>query len=280
MKRLIFVFSFLALVLTVSSMTGVVRATSAEAAVQTIEVSNAREFLEALGSNRIIEMDYSGDYNLSKWEFSDDLTLPAGVRWEGVFDGAELVLSGINNLTINGGGPDGANSRIIVDPRYAFVMKFENCSDIVINGPWAGHSVGGSCEGGVFGFTDSSRITISYTEMYGCGTEGLTLSNVSDMKVAHSVISNCTYYIMTVTGGANISFENCMFAHNQEYTLVNVSGTRNMSFTDCDFYSNRGEMFNVNSTTVTVSNSLFNRNVTGYPIQDSLNVEFKNCEFK
>ena len=71
--------------------------------LRTITVSNAREFLEALGSNRIIEMDYTGDYNLSEWEFSDDLKLAEGVRWSGVFDGAELVLSGIKNLTINGG---------------------------------------------------------------------------------------------------------------------------------------------------------------------------------
>ena len=275
MKRFIVVISVIALITAVLSMSGIV----AESAVQTIVVSNAKEFIEALGSNRIIDMDYSGDYNLSKWEFSDDLELPEGVRWSPVFDGAELVISGINNLTINGGGPDGANSRIIVDPRYAFVMKFEYCSDIVIDGPTAMHSVGGSCEGGVFGFSDSSRITISYTEMYGSGTEGLTLSNVSDMKVKDSVISNCTYYIMTITGGENIAFENCIFAHNQEFTLVNVSGTKNASFTNCAFNNNRGEMFDVKDTTITVSNSSFSRNNTDSPIQHSRNVEFINCEF-
>ena len=252
----------------------------AEAAdLQTITVSNAREFLEALGSNRIIEMDYTGDYNLSEWEFSDDLKLAEGVRWSGVFDGAELVLSGIENLTISGEGPEGANSHIIVNPRYAFVMKFENCSDIVIEGPMVGHSEGGSCEGGVFSFTDSSRITISYTEMYGCGTEGLTLSNVSGMKVTHSNIYNCTYYIMTVTGGKNIAFEDCMFMHNQEFTLVNVSGTKNMSFSDCYFNDNQGKMFDVQNTTISVSNSSFNRNKTDSPIHGSNNVKFTDCEF-
>ena len=275
MKRLKVAISLIALVLSVLCILGI----AAEAAVQTIVVSNAREFLEALGSDRIIDMDYTGDYNLSEWEFSDDLKLPEGVRWSGVFDGAELILSGIRNLKIEGGGPDGANSRITVNPRYAFVMKFEYCSDIVINGPSVGHTVGGSCEGGVFGFTDSSRITINYTNMYGCGTEGLTLSNVSDMKVADSVISSCTYYIMTANGGENIAFEDCMFVSNQEFTLVNVTGTRNMSFTNCAFNDNRGEMFDVKDTTVSVSDSSFNRNNTDSPIQGSRNVEFVNCKF-
>ena len=273
MKRFFVVLSFAALVLTVLCASG-------EAGVQTINVTDAREFIEALGSNRIIDMDYSGDYNLSRWEFSDDLKLQEGVRWSGVFDGGELVLSGIENLTILGGGPDGANSHIIVDPRYAFVLKFENCRDIVIDGPWARHSEGGSCEGGVFGFTDSSRITIRYTEMYGCGTEGLMLSNVSGMKIENSVISQCTYYIMSAMGGENISFEDCMFTSNEEFTLVNVTGTRNLSFENCWFNDNRGrQMFDVNGTTITVSNSSFNRNITNSPIRGSANVEFINCEF-
>ena len=245
----------------------------------TITVSNAKEFLEALGSNRIIDMDYTGDYNLSEWEFSDDLKLAEGVRWSGVFDGAELVLSGIKNLTIKGGGPDGANSQITVNPRYAYVMKFENCSDIVIDGPMVGHSEDGDCEGGVFSFTDSSRITIQYTEMYGSGTEGLTLSNVSDMKVKSSNIYNCTYHIMTVNGGENIAFEDNMFMFNQEFTLVNVSRTKNMSFSNCYFNDNQGEMFDVQNTTISVSNSSFNRNKTDSPIQGNSNVKFTDCEF-
>ena len=275
MKRFIVAFSLLALILTVLC----VFSESSEAAVQTISVSNAREFIEALGSNRVIEMDYTGDYNLSEWEFSDDLKLPAGVRWSGVFDGAELVVNGVKNLKISGGGPEGAKAYITVNPRYAFVLNFENCSDVVLEDISAEHSEGGYCAGGVFSFTDSSRITVANVRMSGCGTEGLTLSNVSGMKVTDSSIVDCTYFIMTVTGGENIAFDDCMFMDNREFTLVNVSGTRNISFSNCYFNDNQGQMFDVNGTNVSVSNSSFNRNRTGSPIQRSSNVKFTNCEF-
>ena len=250
---------------------------AAGAEVQTIAVSNALEFLKALGSDRIIEMDYTGDYNLSG--LHNAAQLAEGVSWSSVYDGTELVLSGIKNLTIRGGGEEGAKAHIIVDPRYAFVMKFENCSDIVLDEIKAGHSEGGYCEGGVFSFADSSRITLNWVTMYGCGTEGLALSNVSGMKVTDSSIYDCTYYIMSVSEGENIAFNDCMFMDNKQFTLVNVTGTKNMTFTKCAFNDNQGQMFDVRDTTISVSNSSFNRNDTDYPIQDSSNVKFAGCRF-
>ena len=275
----------------------------AEAANQTIRVSDAREFLEALGSDRIIEMDCTGDYNLSQWDpyfeiKKDEPKLERGVSWSALgggfawlapskdeswsqlYKGGELTLRGIKNLTIRGGGPEGARAEIIVNPRIAFVMRFENCSGITIDGVSAGHSEGGGCLGGVFSFLDSSRITITDARIYGCGTEGLLLSNVSGVKVTDSSIYDCTYYIMTVSGGENIAFEDCVFMDNQEFSLINVSGTRNMSFSKCYFNDNRGEqMFEVKGTAISVSNSSFNRNKTNSLIQDSKNVKFKDCKF-
>jgi hypothetical protein len=259
----------------------------AEAAgVRTIKVSDAREFLEALGSNRIIEMEYWGDYNLTEINYRS-LTYQEGVGWSQVFDGEELVLSGVENLTIRGGGPEGAKADIIVDPRYAFVLKFENCKNIVIEDVRAGHSEAGTCGGGVFGFENSSHITITGSEMYGCGTEGLALWNVDSVRVADSVIYECTYHIMTVEGGQNISFENCFFRENREFDLVNVSDTKNMSFTNCTFSRNNCHgtygyynMFNVTGTTISVTDCIFVDNVTGEPIRDSANVIFSNCTFE
>jgi hypothetical protein len=267
--------------------------------IKTIKVSNAREFLEALGSDRIIEMA-AGDYNLSIWDpiFNNqpeqaphypnlkadgEPKLESGVSWsDDPFDGGELVLNGIRNLTIKGwtGQSDG-KTLIIVDPRYAFVLKFVNSSNITIENLTAGHSEGGYCQGGVFGFEDSSQINITGSNMYGCGTEGLVLSNTRDMKVTGSRIYECTYSIMTVTGGQNIAFEKCVFSDNQEFSLVNVEKTGKMSFTNCEFTDNRGSsMFFINDTTVSVVNSTFSGNITGEPIEYSGNVEFENCTFE
>jgi len=274
-----------------------------ETGIKTIKVANSREFLEALGSDRIIEMS-PGIYNLSVWDpFLNNqpeqaprypnlgnqggLKLSQGVSWEDLSGEGELTLNGIKNLTIRGWTVPGSDQGddvlrrdgIVIDPRYAFVLKFVDCSDIVIEGLKAGHSEGGYCEGGVFGYKDSSRITIERTEMYGCGTVGLELRNVSDMKVTNSWIYECTYSIMNVTGGANIAFDNCAFRRNMQYTLVEVSKTGNLSFANCEFSGNSGEMFGVRDTTISVSDSTFNQNESSLPIQYSNNVEFTNCVF-
>jgi hypothetical protein len=268
---------------------------AAGAEIQTIKVSNAREFLEAIGSNRVIQMA-PGVYNLTPYEGrisnatgeiifenlenEDPPKVSEGVTWEW----GELVLSGINNLTIH--GPEGDKAGIVIENESAFVMRFEDCGDILIRGISAGHLVEGYCMGGVFCFKDSSGITITDTDMYGCGTEGLTLENVDHMKVVNSQIYECTFYIMTVTGGRNISFENCVFRDNREYTLVNVSETVNMSFTDCKFTGNRseqsrhdGRMFSVTGTTISVTNCAFSGNKTDEPTQNNSNVSFANCSF-
>ncbi|MCL1833018.1 MAG: right-handed parallel beta-helix repeat-containing protein, partial [Leptospirales bacterium] len=251
---------------------------------------------EALGSDRIIKMK-SGNYILSEWDpfFNNqpesapryanlkdngNPKLAKGVTWsDDPFDGGELVLNGIKNLTIISVNDKGPAGNLIVDPRYAFVLKFVKCSNITIKNITAGHSEGGYCTGGVFEFTDSSRITITDTNMYGCGTEGLVLSNVSGMKVTSSMIYECTYDIMTVSGGKNITFDKCKFSDNQEFTLVTISGTQKISFSNCEFIDNRGEMFSVRDTTVLVSNSTFERNITEYPIKNSNNISFKECTF-
>jgi polygalacturonase len=118
--------------------------------------------------------------------------------------------------------------------------------------------------------------------MYGSGTEGLTLTNVSDIKVTNSRIYECTYSIMTVANSKNIAFENCTFDNNKEYDLIDVSNTRNMSFADCKFKDNEGRrLFAVRADAkVSVSRSVFSGNKTSQaPIIGSDNVSFNDCDF-
>jgi hypothetical protein len=274
---------------------------SDEQSTQTlIKVSNAKEFLEALGSNKIIEMA-PGKYNLSEWDpifnnqpeevppypnLSNEGSpkLARNVSWsDNPFDGGELVLSKIKNLTIRGLKTPGS-AEIIVDPRYAFVLSFDDCSGIAIEGLSVGHSVGGECMGGVFFFTNSSQITISNTAMYGCGTVGLWLDNASDMKVTDSRIYKCTDGIMVANEGKNITFENCTFDDNPgSYysSLVSVNETKNMSFSNCQFNNNHGDnMFAVENATVSVQKSTFKNNDVQKDISMSSGVKFTDCVFK
>jgi hypothetical protein len=265
--------------------------------IETIKVSNTREFLEALGSDRVIEL-VSYKYVLSEWDphlaqgKGTPPTLPKGVSWRKheYAGGSEFYIEGINNLTIKG-VHSGAKANIIVTPRDVEVMNFVNCSDIVIEGLVAGHSEETDvCDGGVFSFTDSSRITIIDTDMFGCGTKGLNVENISELKVVNSSIYDCTDGIMNVSNSKNIAFENCVFRDNQGFTMILAVDTENMSFENCEFSDNRGsesygirkfnKLFYVTDGTVTVSNSTFSGNEAEESIQGSGNVKFINCVFE
>jgi uncharacterized protein (TIGR02145 family) len=249
-----------------------------------ITVSDAREFIAALGSDRIIELK-PGKYNLSEQSPKSNaervrLKYNKKVAWVKEHDGYEIELTEIRNLTIRS-ADGGSIPELIVDPRYAYVLRFVNSSDIVIDGIKAGHSEGGYCSGGVFAFEESSRITIANTAMYGSGTEGLTLTNVSNMKVMNSRIYECTYAIMTVVGGKDITFEKCEFDNNREFSLIIVDNTKNLSFTYCKFKDNTGDkMFYVSGTNVSVSRSVFSGNRTKESISSNANVSFHSCEFE
>ena len=269
--------------------------------ILTVNVSDEKGFLEALSSDTIIILK-TGKYQLSKWDTTsdnimqftldsngqiDESKLPklqSGVAWQY----GELKLNGIKNLTIRGENKEN-KSELIVDPRDVFVMSFEACENVIIENIKAGHSEGGYCDGGVFSFENSSKISIKDTAMYGCGTEGLRISNTKDMTVTDSEIYECTYHIMTIRDSDNIAFQNCSFHHNEQFDMINVMGSLGVSFTSCKIADNNGKsIFSIDSplysfrkvvTEVLVSNCIFSDNNMERAIEDSKGVTFENCTF-
>jgi len=256
------------------SKTEVSKAGKSKAAVRhgaVLTVSNAQEFRAALGSNRVIEL-MPGVYNISDWDSGDADSegglsdLPEGVAWSEE-NGEGLTLTGIKHLTIRVAtdvNDDGNPAKLIVDPRNVYVLRFVNCSDIVIEGITAGHSEGGMCGGGVLKFEESSRITVNGASLYGSGTEGFHLKNVSDMKVTNTRIYECTERIFSVSGGGKVVFENCTFDHNVGYHLVYVAGDgdQHLSITGCEFRNNRNEdasggMFFLTGEGISISRTKF-----------------------
>jgi uncharacterized protein YaiE (UPF0345 family) len=283
------------------------------AGAKTVTVSNSKEFLQALGSDTVIVMK-PGIYNLSEWDATVvrgayGVKLQRGVSWEEVFDGGELTLKGIKNLTIRADdtretmteqytlsemmnnltihAEDKGRVKITVTPRYAFVLKFVNCSNITIEKVIAGHEEGGECVGGVFGFTNSSGINVNEVSMYGSGTEGLHLVDVLDMKVTDSEIYECTYYIMTIIRSRNVAFETCSFRENGGFDMVNIASSDGVSFSGCRFDANTGEgkmfrFFDENdeeSKNIKVENCRFTAN-SDQNIAPNKKISFQNCNFE
>ena len=244
-----------------------------------ITVSTAEELVSALGSNRRILLQ-EGVYNLT--DVDPGYINNSSIQYAEIYDGPELHFNRVNNLTIQGVGEK--QSEIIIEPRYAFVMSFENCSNINISNIKAGHTDDGYCSGGVFSFENSSGIRIDDTLMYGCGSIGLALMRVTDMEVINSSIYECTYGIMNIAYSSDILFKDCIFRDNTGFEMVNVGYTSGLTIDSCSFLRNTPYMdhpypfFSISqSENLVVKNTAFIGNVAERLIsQDDIEFDDSN----
>ena len=113
-----------------------------------IHVSTVDEFLSALAPDTEIILD-AEFYDLSTATGYGE-TNSTYYRWEEVFDGVQLTIQDLSNLTIRAEGEDITAHTLSARPRYAHVLNFDNCSAITLEGFTAGHTFEpGSCVGGV-----------------------------------------------------------------------------------------------------------------------------------
>lgn len=220
---------------------------------QIINVKTTEEFLKAIGPNRTIIIK-GNDYDILEADFESEY-----VKKESVFDGEQLIIQNVSNMDIIG---DEVNIvQLLVEPRYANVITFENVDNVNIDNVIAGHTPEkGECAGGVFCFIDSTNININDSILFGCGTEGVTLINVSNLSFNNSTIKECTNRIMYISDSKNIKFNNSMFYDNENYDLIVISDSEEVSFDECIIYNNRtyvGEdLFRVSpGTTISITNS-------------------------
>jgi len=232
-----------------------------------IAVTTLEEFLNAIGSGRIIRLD--AEILLSEAEGGSgyDPPWPGSeiLHWEEVFDGWELVINGVKNLTLRC-GPQGS---LVTGPRYSFVLNFEGCKGITLEGLTAGHTQGGTCAGGVLRFADCENIKINDCDLYGCGTEGLVMENVDGLAMGGGSIYECTFDIMTALKSQNLTFKGCAFRDNGEFTLIQLSNVDGLLFEDCLFENNGDEM-----------SAVFGESWWGGGDSENANITVKGCTFR
>ena len=244
-----------------------------------VTVQTAGEFIAAIGPNCNILLA-PGEYNLSAASLR---TIGNKyISWVEEFDGWQLNVSNVKNLTIRGTGDKPAE--LIVDPRYTFVTHFSDMRNLTIENVSAGHSEGGYCVGGVFAFVNCAGVLIDKTQMYGCGTTGLEMQSANGVTVRDSSVYECTYSIMSLEDCQNALFDKCQFYDNQEYTLIDVDGSKNILFNVCEFRENRvlneGYSFfsawNPNMNIVVKTSKFIDNDVKELGGQY---IQFENCTF-
>ena len=247
---------------------------SAEKSV--ITVSNEQEFITAIGPDRIIKLQPKL-YNLSK---------PTGnnryVDWEQVHDGWQMIVKDVENLSIEGLGDK--RVQIVVQPRYSFVLSFKNVRNLDLDNLDLGHTPEGYCVGGVIYLDNCNEVCIYDSRLYGCGTEGLRLTNVADFFFQDSSIEECTYSIMTIENSGRIDFENSLFINNREFDQINIINSSDVSFEGCEISGNHSlpggySLFKITGgEQISIIDTIIKQNKADYFIISDIEIATENLE--
>lgn len=236
----------------------------AQSDVKVYRVADEESFIKALHSNSriyiakntdimlsdILEKEGDGRiFAMSPLRAGEYLTLDSspGIFRSEVFDGIELILNGLENITIEGEGE--SRSRILVSPRYANVLNFKDCANIKLVNLEIGHTEEGYCEGGVLNLISCDNIEVKNCELFGCGTIGVLAENSRNFRCISSVICHCTYGIICLLpGNKNFLFQDCHMHHNEEFDLIELrEGNKGIVFDRCRIEQNRGTLFGLRS---------------------------------
>lgn len=227
---------------------------------QEVTVSNVDELFAALGSNKHIKLK-PGIYNIS--DLKQEYSKRKNIYWREENDGNELVLDEIYNLTLEGIGDKPVE--IVVEPRYADVLTFVNCTKISLKNIKAGHTLEkGYCTGGVLNFDSSKDINISNSILYGCGTFGIIAENTENLKFINSIIEECTNGAMTLSNCKDFTFTNSIFKKSKSFSLIRIYSSSNIVYDKCEISENEALYKELNLLTVELSSGL----------------RFNNCKFK
>lgn len=249
-----------------------------------VVVDNADQFVDAIGSDRTIQLLGSTIYlsNVSPGKSG------INYRFDEEGDGHELVIFGVSNLKILGLGIKPV--KIITKPIYGDVTVFDNCDNITIENVDAGHGPEkGGCTGGVFNFTKCKNITINKSILYGSGMEGITSEDVTNLKCNNTIIRGCTESIMSLSNCNEFEFSNCEFTDNEQFDLVNISNCIGVKFKSCTFSNNSTgtdedsdySLFNITqSISVVLKDCIIESNLTSFFCKKANSIEMSNSKLE
>ena len=176
----------------------------------TVTVSNADEFLAAIGPNTEIVID------AEVIDFSTAREYGGGpkkyYRWEDNYDGPGLVIAGADNLTIRSKDGKTKNHTISAVPRNANVLTFINCDNLVLSGFTAGHTQEpGVCMGGVLYFQNCEFISVDNCGLFGCGILGVQAESCTCITLRKCDFFECSYGGVSMSETTGITIEKCTF---------------------------------------------------------------------
>ncbi len=179
---------------------------------KTVRVETVDEFLAAIGPNTVIELA-EGAYDLATAADYVGKSGSAWYTWEpvpenGMEPGAELVISGVENLTIRGAGKEKTILEAV--PRYANVLRFRDCDSLRVEELTAGHTTEpGFCAGGVLKLEDCRDVSVTGCGLFGCGTVGVDAAGTTGLTVTGCDIYECSMQAVNLSSSRDVRVEDC-----------------------------------------------------------------------
>ena len=194
-----------------------------------IEISDTNEFISNFSSNNKLVLN-KGYYDMLDFERENT----DNIFKEEVFDGNQLVVSNISNVTVVGD-----NSTLLVNPRYANVICFRECSNIKLIGLTLGHTPRkGSCMGSVLRFENCNNIKLDSLELFGCGTYGIELENCTNIRTNGTKIFECSYGALSIIN-SNLEFSNSMiYDCNKTVGCIIEATNSQLDFNNVSIFNN------------------------------------------
>lgn len=193
-----------------------------------VDVTTASEFLDALRSN--VDIVVRQGFSLSGIAVSGN----RHIYLREVYDGEEIVLQGLENLTISGLG----RPEISVSPRYATTLNFEKSNGVSITGLTIGHRPNiGECEGAVLNFKDCTSIQVRDCGLFGCGTYGFQLEQCNIVKFENCDVFECSYGFFTCENVCRLTLSEVDFYDSYCFNVITAKNS-DINFNRCSMTNN------------------------------------------
>ena len=216
---------------------------TAEANDPWVHVDNMEDFVEAIAPGARIRLE-AGSYSLS--DYLEDAWNAEGEDWNrrhdhvqirDVYDGLELVITDADGLIIEGGDQDCSKTELLTDPRYASVLNYENCEQVVVSNITMGHTNRGSCVGDVIHCYACKDVSVVNADLFGCGVYGINMEYCEGLlKCSNTVIHDCEYGPLYNDGSTGEwKFTDCKLINSEEGGYFSESRGLNLTFVNCEF---------------------------------------------
>lgn len=171
-----------------------------------VVVSTVDELLAAIAPGASIRLE-PGVYDLTTAADYGKTSEGKYYSWEEVYDGYELIIPGVDGLSITGSYVE---TTIATQPRYANVLRFVNCSDLRLEAVVVGHTEKqGFCSGGVVYLDSCENVKIDDCHLYGCGTIGIYAENCKSVYATGCRIYECSNNAVYALSSYAVVLENC-----------------------------------------------------------------------